>query len=129
MAVTDEFLQYVLGQLSALGGLGTRRMFGAVGLYCDGAFFGLIAGDVLYFKVGESNRADYEARGMSRFRPFPDRSPVSMGYYELPADVLEDQDECVLWAQRSAIVARSAGKGRPNRPPASNRRTRAGTRR
>jgi DNA transformation protein len=128
MAVTDEFLQYVLGQLSALGGLATRRMFGAVGLYCDGAFFGLIAGDVLHFKVGESNRADYEARGMARFRPFPDRPEASMGYYEVPADVLEDQEECVLWAQRSAIVARSARKGRPNPSPASKRRTRAGKR-
>jgi DNA transformation protein len=112
MAVTDEFLQYVLGQLSALGGLSTRRMFGAVGLYCDGAFFGLIAGDVLYFKVGESNRADFEARGMARFRPFPDRSPASMGYYEVPADVLEDQDECVQWAQRSAIVASRTRTGK-----------------
>jgi DNA transformation protein len=128
MAVTDEFLQYVLGQLSTLGGLATRRMFGAVGLYCDGAFFGLIAGDVLYFKVGESNRADYEARGMARFRPFPDRSPASMGYCEVPAEVLEDQDECVQWAQRSAIVASSARKTRPPRSPASKRRTRAGKR-
>jgi DNA transformation protein len=129
MAVTDEFLQYVLGQVSALGGLATRRMFGALGLYCDGAFFGLIADDVLYFKVGESNRADYEARGMPRFRPFPDRSPASMGYYEVPADVLEDQDECVQWAQRSAMVAQSARKGRPNRSPASKRRARDGKRR
>jgi DNA transformation protein len=128
MAVTDEFLQYVLGQLSALGGLATRRMFGAIGLYADSAFFGLIAGDVLYFKVGESNRADYEVRGMTRFRPFPDRSPASMGYYEVPADVLEDQDECVQWAERSAIVARSAKKAGLPRPRASKARKRVGKR-
>jgi DNA transformation protein and related proteins len=61
MAVTDDFFRYVLEQLSGLRGVASRRMFGAVGLYSDGAFFGLISSDVLYFKVGDSNRPDYEA--------------------------------------------------------------------
>ncbi len=107
MAITDEFSLYVLEQLGALGAVTARRMFGAVGLYCDGVFFGLIAGDVLYFKVGESNRGDYAARGMSRFRPNRDRPHLSLNYYEVPADVLEDQEECVLWARRSLNVVKS----------------------
>src|ERR1700688_4712106 len=73
MAVTDDYLQYVLEQLAGLGHVTPRRMFGAVGLYHEERFFGLIAGDTLYFKVNDSNRGDYEARGMSRFRPFPDK--------------------------------------------------------
>ncbi len=107
MAITDEFSLYVLEQLGALGAVAPRRMFGAVGLYCDGVFFGLIAGDVLYFKVGESNRGDYAARGMSRFRPYRDRPHLSMNYYEVPADVLEEPEECVLWARRSLNVVKS----------------------
>ena len=69
MAITDKASRYVLEQLGALGAVAARRMFGAVGMFADGVFFGLIAGDVLYFKVGESNRGDYAARGMSRFAP------------------------------------------------------------
>ena len=101
MAVTDEFVRYVLESLAGLRGVASRRMFGGTGLYSDGAFFGLISSDVLYFKVGDANRADYEARGMCQFRPYRDRPQISMSYYEVPAEVLEDADECMLWAQRS----------------------------
>jgi DNA transformation protein len=105
MAVTDEYLQYVLEQLAGLEHVTTRRMFGAVGLYVDARFFALIAGDTLYFKVNDSNRRDYEARGADQFRPYPDRPHLSMSYYAVPADTLEDADECVLWARKSVAAA------------------------
>ncbi len=124
MPNTDEFLLYVLEQLGAFGAVAARRMFGAVGLYCDGVFFGLIADDVLYFKVGESNRGDYAARGMSRFRPYRDRPHLSMSYYEVPADVLEEPEECVLWARRSLNIASSPSKSRARRLNESRRRPR-----
>ncbi len=115
MAVSHDYLQYVLEQLAGLGRLTPRRMFGGVGLYYDGLFFGLISGDTLYFKVDDSNRADYVARGMGQFRPFRDRPEVSMTYYELPADALEDADECAAWARRSVAVAMAAKQPRARR--------------
>ena len=105
MAVSDDYLQYVLEQLAGLGQVTTRRMFGGVGLYHEERFFGFIAGDTLYFKVNDSNRSDYEARGMSRFRPFADKPHLSMTYYEVPADTLEDADECSVWARKSVAIA------------------------
>lgn len=105
MGLSVEYLNYVLEQLSALPRVTSRRMFGAVGLYCDELFFGLIAGDALYFKVADSNRADYESRGMGQFRPYADRPQLSMNYYEVPADVLEDCEQCAAWARRSLAVA------------------------
>jgi|ERR1039458_2546305 hypothetical protein len=62
-------------------------------------------GDTLYFKVNDANRGDYEARGMGRFRPYPNKPHLSMTYYEVPADVLEDADECAAWARRSVAIA------------------------
>ena len=121
MAVTDDFFRYVLEQLSGLQGVASRRMFGAVGLYSDGAFFGLISSDVLYFKAGDANRPDYEARRMGQFRPFRDKPQISMSYYEVPAEVLEDADECILWARRSIAVAHAAPAHRPGRSPKSGR--------
>lgn len=114
MATTVDFRNYVLEQLSTLDGVTSRRMFGGVGLYCEGVFFGLIASDVLYFKVGDETRADYEARGMRPFRPFLDRPQVSTSYFEVPVDVLEDTEECGTWARR-AIAAASAAKSGPKR--------------
>jgi DNA transformation protein len=110
MAVSADFLQYVLEQLDGLGAVTARRMFGAVGLYHGERFFALISRDTLYFKVNESNRGDYEARGMGRFRPFADKPHLSMTYYEVPADIIEDADECVVWARRSVAIAAAAPK-------------------
>ena len=108
MAVTPDFVTYVLDQLSALGKVRSRRMFGGVGIDLDGVFFALIDSDVLYLKAGEENRADFEARGMRPFRPFKDKPLYSMSYYELPAEVLEDTEECAAWARRALAVAAAA---------------------
>ena len=108
MAVTREFTNYVQEQLDGLGPVVSKRMFGGVGLWCTGAFFALISDDVLYFKVGDANRADFAARGMAAFRPYGNRPQVSMSYFEVPAEVLEDAEECVIWARRSLAIARSA---------------------
>ena len=105
MTVKDHYLRWVLEQLSRAERISSRRMFGAVGLYRDGVFFAIISGDTLYFKVDDASRADYEARGMSRFQPYRDKPLRSMSYYEVPADVLEDPDECVEWAMRAVAAA------------------------
>ncbi len=104
MAVSDEYLTYVLDQLGCVGCVESRRMFGGAGIYFDGLFFALIADDVLYFKVDDSNRSDYEAAGMEPFRPFADK-PNVMSYYEVPIEVLENKDRLHEWAQKALRVA------------------------
>lgn len=110
MAVGAAFLEYVLEQLAGAGRVTPRRMFGAVGLYGDGVFFGVIGDDTLYFKVDDSTRADYESRGMKPFCPYPDKPEVSNSYYTVPADVLDDAEDLVTWARRSIAVAASTAK-------------------
>ena len=110
MAVGAAFLQYVLEQLQRTGRLAPRRMFGAVGLYCDGVFFGLIDDDTLYLKVDERTRPEYEARGGKPLRPYRDRPETSMTYFTVPADVLDDAEELVIWARRSVAIGAAAPK-------------------
>jgi DNA transformation protein len=100
----DDYLRWVLEQLSGAGGISSRRMFGGFGLYRNDVFFGIISGDTLFFKVSDAGRADYETRGMARFRPYRDKPQSSTSYYEVPADVLEDADECVRWAMRAVAA-------------------------
>lgn len=104
MPVSESFRAFVLDQLEGLGGVHARAMFGGVGLYAGDLFIGIIAADTLYFKVDDTNRAAYEAAGMSAFKPYPDRSET-MAYYQVPAGVLEDADELVAWARRACRVA------------------------
>ena len=103
MAVSDDFLNYVIDQLSSWGSVSARRMFGGAGLYRDGKMFGLIADDVAYLKVDDSNREDFEKAGTTAFKPYPDK-PVSMSYYEIPPEVLEDRKELAGWAQKSLDI-------------------------
>jgi len=105
MAVSKEFLAYVLEQLALLGQVTSRRMFGGVGLYADGLFFGLIDADAVYFKVDDSNRADYQQRGSKPFVPVADKPEVSMSYFDVPAEVLDDAEELQRWARKSVAVA------------------------
>ena len=110
MPVSDEYLTYVVDQLECLGPVQARRMFGGAGLYFEGLFFAIVADDVLYFKVDDSNRGDYEAVGMGPFQPFPDKKAV-MQYYEVPIDVLENRDTLRDWAGKALSVAeRRTGK-------------------
>ena len=115
MAVSADFLAYVLEQLARVAGVSSRRMFGGAGLYSDECFFGLIAEDTLYLRVDDGNRAHFTARGMERFRPYADRPELSMNYYETPAEVLEDPEELSLWAAESIAAARVAAAGKPAR--------------
>jgi DNA transformation protein len=114
MGGKDDYLRWVLEQLSGAEGISSRRMFGAFGLYRHDVFFAIISDDTLYFKVSDSSRADYETRGMARFRPYRDKPQVSMSYYEVPADVIEDAEECVRWAMR-AVAASAAKEKSPRR--------------
>lgn len=101
---SDAFKTFVVDQLEALGNVLPRSMFGGVGLYCRGVFFGIIAGDVLYLKADDGNRSDYERAGMAPFKPYPHR-PATMQYYAVPVGVLETAPELVEWARKAVAAA------------------------
>jgi DNA transformation protein and related proteins len=104
LAVTAAFRQFVLDQLEEVDDVTARWMFGGVGLYCSGVFFGIIAGDVLYLKVDDTTRPDYERAGMGPFNPYPGRGGT-MQYYAVPLAVLESGADLVQWARRAVKVA------------------------
>jgi DNA transformation protein len=106
MAVTTHFVDYVLEQLHELGDVAAKRMFGGVGLYSQQRFFALIDNDVLYFKVDESNRAQFLARGCTPLRYIGKTGETTMSYFTVPADVMEDAEELVGWARRSVQIAK-----------------------
>lgn len=105
---SPRFLDFVLDQLSGVRDLQAQPMFGGVGLYSGDLFFGLLAADVLYFKVDDTTRADYEAEGSTPFKPYAGR-PTTMGYYSVPTAILEDRAALAAWASRAVKVASAAG--------------------
>ena len=95
MPVSDGYLTFVLDQLRpAVADVRARRMFGGIGLYAADLFFGIIDDDIVYLKVDDSTRGEYEARGMPAFRPY--EGGTSMNYSQLPEEILEEQETLQL---------------------------------
>lgn len=114
MPVTPDYRDYVLEQLGHVASITSRSMFGGVGIYADGLFFALIDDDTVYLKVDDGNRDDFLAAGSEPFMPM---GSTPMGYYSLPEEVLEDEDELRLWANKAIAVA-----GRAKTKPRSGRK-------
>jgi DNA transformation protein len=94
----ESFRDYVLDQLRGLD-VTARAMFGAYGLYHGGVFFGIVANGRLYFKTDEDSRPEYEKWGMGPFRA--SEKQTLRTYYEVPVDILEDDEALALWALRA----------------------------
>lgn len=114
LRVAPEFRDFVLDQLAGVPRLRPKAMFGGVGLYSGEQFFGIIAADELFFKVDDANRAAYEAAGSGPFRPVLNR-PVSMSYWRVPIEVLEDPSELVAWARDAIRAAGETPRGKARR--------------
>ena len=114
MRVSASFREFVLDQLAGVGGLRARAMFGCVGLYAEDVFFGILAADVLFFKVDDTNRREYETAGSSPFKPYADRA-MTMSYYDVPIAVLEDAAMLGEWAARAVAVAKAAKPAKPRK--------------
>jgi DNA transformation protein and related proteins len=116
----ESFKEFVLDQLRALPDVRARAMFGAHGLYQGESFFAILDEGRLFFKTDERSQADYVARGMEPFTYESKGRVLTMGYHEVPPDVLENAPELVAWAQRAIIIAANSRK--PAKTSRSRRR-------
>lgn len=101
----DTFKEFVLDQLRAVPGLRAKAMFGGHGLYSGAHFFAILAEGRLFFKVDAAGRAAYAKPGMRPFTHSRAKKTMTLSYYEVPPDVLEDSELAVAWALRSIRLA------------------------
>lgn len=115
-----SYADQVAGRLTPFGPVVARAMFGGFGLYCEGIMFGLIAGDRLYFKVDDGNRADYVEAGTGPFTYDGRGKPIEMSYYEVPERIYAATDALAAWAAKALAAARraKAPKKARRKPPA-----------
>ena len=85
--------------LSVFDDITSKQMFGGHGLFSHGKMFGMVDPEgVVYFKVGDSNRDDYEKEGSSRHSRMP--------YYKVPIKILANKEDLVKWADKSITEAK-----------------------
>src|SRR3954454_844627 len=103
MTRRDAFHEEVMARLAGVEGLRSRAMFGAWGLYAGATFFGIVYRGRLYLHTTPATRPRYASRGCGPFRP--NATQTLWDYYEVPAEVWDDEGELVEWA-RAAVQGR-----------------------
>ena len=85
-------------------------MFGGEGIFVGDLMIGIIVDDQIYLKVGEGNRASFEAEGAKPFtyRRGKERNATSLSYFTVPERLLDDPEEFGPWARKAHEVALAA---------------------
>jgi DNA transformation protein len=119
----NEFVKFVVEQMSLLGAVRARRMFGGHGLYRGELFFALIAEDRLFLKADDTSRAEFAARNLPPFTYGKNGKSYSMNYFEAPPEVFDDPEAMRLWAGKALAAAiRAAAQASSVRPKSRSRR-------
>ena len=104
--------EFVMDQLRDLPELRAKPMFGGYGLYQADQFFGILIQGQLYFKTDEQTRRAYTERGMGPFVYEKARRTMTINYFEVPPDILENRESLVGWAQLAVTVAAASAQKR-----------------
>jgi DNA transformation protein len=112
MVASDSFAELLREQLSPLGHITLRRMFGKTGVFCDGLMLGMVRDDALYLRVDDLNRAAFKEAEASPPLNYEKRgSTIDLSFWRVPERLFDEPDEIVTWAREALAAARRvAGK-------------------
>ncbi|ACG71493.1 TfoX domain protein [Anaeromyxobacter sp. K] len=116
MPISPSFVEHAVDLLSALGPVQARRLFGGVGLYCDGLMFGLLDDDELFLKTDGETRPWFLEAGCQMWI-YPGMYETS--YYRPPDEAHEDAEAMLPWARLAldAAVRAQAARAAKARAP------------
>src|SRR5438477_10813081 len=108
MVASDGFAEFLREQLSPLGRLTMRRMFGKTGVFCDGLMFGMITDDTLYGRVDDHNKAVFkDAEAAPPLKYEKNGRTIDLSFWRVPERLLDEPDELILWASCRAGRSRA----------------------
>jgi len=103
---TNEFADYVHGQLADLGEIEHGRFFGGVGFKLGDVQFAMCMNNTFYLVVDDTTRSQYTELGSAPFSYATTKGTrLVHRYYEVPEEILEDRDALTQWAQDAVAVA------------------------
>ena len=125
--MNEGYAAFIEEQLSVVGPVRIRRMFGGAGVFLDGVMFALIASETLYFKADETTKASFESEDLEPFTYEAGNGKRSiMSYWRAPERVFDDPDEMRAWAGEAVRVAQAAAA---RKPPKKKKASKAAPRR
>jgi DNA transformation protein len=118
MPTASATIDFILEQLSGLGPVRAKRMFGGAGIFFDDLMFAIVVDDTLYFKADDDSRGAYEAEDMPAFSyATKDGRRTSMNYWKAPERLFDEPDDMLHFARAALATARRAAsaKTKPKR--------------
>lgn len=112
MAVHPDFARHCSELLSSVGRVDGKRMFGGYGLYVDGVFVALVAGDTLYLKADEQTQSRFSQAGCRRFEYSARGQQHETNYWSAPSEAMDSPALMEPWARLAMQAALRAGGGR-----------------
>ena len=118
MVASDSFAEFLREQLTPLGRVTMRRMFGKTGVFCNGLMFGMVTNDTLYIRVDDRNRAAFkEAEAFPPLSYEKQGSTIDLSFWRAPERLLDEPDELVMWARAALAAARRVAAKRERTVP------------
>ena len=114
-------MEFVAEQMSFVGGLRVRAMFGGFGVYRDDFIFAIIDDDRLYFKADSITRVEFEVKGLSPFTYVARGKSMTMQYFEAPPEVFEEPEAMRSWVQKACEAAVRTKKVKTRKKPRADR--------
>ena len=114
---------------SEFGPVTVRRMFGGAGISADGINFAIAFDGVIYLKIDETTKPDFEREGSApfvytRYKDTKRAARASLHYWRLPERLYDDPEELAAWASRALAVAQRAKAVKRARSPRGPRTAR-----
>jgi DNA transformation protein and related proteins len=109
-ASTRAFYQELL---APLGPITLTRMFGKIGVFCEGVMLGMIHDDALYLRVDDGNRALFaEATAIAPLDYIKGGKTIPLSFWRVPDRLFDDPDDLLVWARSGLAAAHRVSAGR-----------------
>lgn len=107
MVASDSFAEFLREQLTPMGRVTMRRMFGKTGVFCKGLMFGMITDDTLYVRVDDHNKVVFkEAASAPPLNYEKQGRTIDLAFWRVPERLLDEPAELVMWARAALAAAR-----------------------
>ena len=110
MVKNSEFVNYIVELLEPFEDISIKSMFGGYGIFKKDIMFALVSNDILYFKVDEFNKFEFDRLHLEPFIYMKAKKPTPMSYHRAPEEVFDNSEDMLRWARFAFEAALRAKK-------------------
>ena len=120
MVASEGFAEFLREQLTPLGRVTLRRMFGKTGVFCDRLMFGMVTDDTFYVRVDDHNRDLFQEAASALPLSYEKQGrAIDLSFWRVPERLLDEPDALVAWARAALAAARRVAVERARKAPRS----------